>query len=152
MVCLKIENFSSSHPIQGKPFLSLVTSFIFCIATLYAPGIASQPYKAGFNSGYAMDELNLTGTGLYDDETSSVSILLYPNPVQRGHEFTLEVHGVTNSLVHINIFDLQGRKIFDQEMQPGTINLETLQPGTYIVQVSGQSDIYQSKLMVKPSP
>lgn len=105
---------------------------------------------------YQDAEIGLYSTGLRDsctyqfvwdstiDLKQNGSVRLFPNP------FTdeLQIEAV-DSYIFYNIFDINGQKI--RSGHENVLNLETLNPGLYIIQVFFDSKVYTSRI-VKTSP
>jgi subtilisin-like proprotein convertase family protein len=76
---------------------------------------------------------------------------IYPNP--NNGEFTILMNKVQNSQIGIEIYDLNGRKVYNQEFQATSsfkkaINLNNLQSGVYLVKIKDGANTGIKKLVV----
>ena len=86
-----------------------------------------------------------TSTELLDDKESEPIIFnkLYPNPVS--DVLTLDYELDLDGLVQINMFDLLGRSVFEQQQtqeegrQKIQISVNNLTPGTYFLKISAKN-------------
>lgn len=106
----------------------------------------AEPYKAGSNSGYAMDELNLTGTGIVEEKPRTATLNLFPNPVRSGEPVKLIITDSFSQHGTLTVYCLKGRKL-DSMKFPGK-PLIFHQPGTYIVRVTSTYHVWTGKLIV----
>ena len=101
--------------------------------------------------------IDFTGT-IIDDEVSTGdiaeahSIRVFPNPV-REEQLQVQFSGVTDQSLNWSLFNTEGRMIkaekFDvsvSEIQ--TIDVTSLQPGLYILQINGDKLFYREKVVI----
>jgi Secretion system C-terminal sorting domain len=126
-------------------------------------GVITNPDSSGLASGYVANGINLlSGTcnlglpnliagRLYEstgvNETNSpLQISWYPNPVIDFIEVSIPEIPKNTTL---QVFDLSGRKVFDQEIQDQSskISLQSLSSGMYIMQINTPTNNYSFKLL-----
>ena len=76
------------------------------------------------------------------------SVLVYPNPAKDNLFFS---HNSVSTESKINIYDLQGRKVITTSVNAnqGSINIENLNDGVYILTIENQDFNHQQKLIIK---
>ncbi len=86
------------------------------------------------------------GTAVFEKEIEAFG--MFPNPVTE-NKFRVSVDAASD-LLHVNIYDIQGRKIMDRLVDNNTsIDVSDLKSGMYIVKTEVEGKIYFGKLMVK---
>lgn len=100
--------------------------------------------------------LILTGNNLVlstQDNKVLSGLQLYPNP-SKG-QFTVSFNAVSNDDVKIAVYDVSGKKLFNQNFTNNslrfneTFNLSTLQSGVYIVNISEGNTTVSKKLIIE---
>ncbi|HZY82857.1 MAG TPA: choice-of-anchor tandem repeat GloVer-containing protein [Cyclobacteriaceae bacterium] len=86
------------------------------------------------------DETAVTITGLGDE---ALSPGFFPNPVGE----TLHIIPFENGETKVTIYDLVGRKYFDQTVNSTTMDLSELRSGVYIIQLEGEGKQFKAKLI-----
>lgn len=84
------------------------------------------------------------------DDFDSISFVVYPNPVN--DSFTLELGNIfLDNSIYYTIFDLNGRKVFGDKIYHDNtqINIETLQPGIYFIEVITKDKSSNKKIFKK---
>jgi len=80
------------------------------------------------------------------DKSNGQSELFYPNPVTDGY---LNLQNVTNSMKKVEIFDLAGKKLFDQTSISNSVDVSYLNSGIYLLKVTNENKTFSSKLVIK---
>ncbi|WP_338407141.1 T9SS type A sorting domain-containing protein [uncultured Flavobacterium sp.] len=80
-------------------------------------------------------------------ETTSIEGLnLYPNPVSNGKVYISSKNDLNKEII---IFDVLGKKVFQQMMSSKELNISNLTPGVYIIKVNEAGATATRKLIVK---
>lgn len=92
----------------------------------------------------------LTSLSVEDEEFSN--FIIYPNP-NKG-EFTLQLTSLSSSDINVNIYDIRGRKIFNQSFNTTTeliknISLKNAQAGMYLVVVNDGERKATKKIIIE---
>jgi hypothetical protein len=80
------------------------------------------------------------------------SFKLYPNPASQ--YITIEYGAVENGLMHLNIYNLAGQRMFNEEFSTAdglntrSININNLDPGVYILENIASSAFYRQKFII----
>lgn len=93
-----------------------------------------------------IDNINATDATMAVSSVNKGKIAVYPNPVKNNLNFTLP-NG--EKISHISIHNIAGQKVLDQAITNATINLATLQAGTYIVTVTNAAGTSYSSKFIK---
>ena len=140
---------------DGKIYGALYTTNFLSVIT--------NPDSAGLASGYISSAINLLSrtcnlglpnliagwqnesTGV-NENNAPLQISWYPNPVIDFIEFSIPEIPKNTTL---QICDLSGRKVYDQELQEqsGRISLQSLSSGMYIMQINTPTNNYSFKLL-----
>jgi hypothetical protein len=81
-------------------------------------------------------------------DNATNDVLIYPNPVDNGY-VTIDLQN-TENIATVQIFDLQGRNVFYSKLSgsQSTLDISSLNFGSYIVKVSSSIGTYTKKLLV----
>lgn len=93
-----------------------------------------------------IDNINATDANLAVSSVNKGKLAIYPNPVKDNLNFSLP-NG--EKISHISIHNIAGQKVLDQAITNATINLATLQAGTYIVTVTNAAGTSYSSKFIK---
>jgi hypothetical protein len=70
----------------------------------------------------------------------------YPNPASNGKIYITSKTTLDKEIV---IFDVLGKKVFQQETSSKEINISTLSPGVYIIRIKEDDTTVTRKLIIK---
>lgn len=105
--------------------------------------VFAATYGRGIFSG------SFTNTVLSNEDIAALKgIRIYPNPSNGVLNISLANH---SSLVNVEVFDLNGRKVFSTEepfSMEKTLNLQGLQSGMYVVKLIGEGLTYSEKIVL----
>lgn len=95
--------------------------------------------EAGLNVLY-IDDVRIDEASALNPGPESLAYSIYPNPVQQGHDVTLDANG--NQMYKLDILDVVGRKVKADEgisflHDKATINTTCLMPGLYFLVMNG---------------
>lgn len=93
-----------------------------------------------------IDNINATYATVAVQSVEKGKLAMYPNPVKSNLNFSLP-NG--EKISHISIHNIAGQKVLDQAITNATINLATLQAGTYIVTVTNAAGTSYSSKFIK---
>ncbi|MFY7898940.1 MAG: endonuclease [Chitinophagaceae bacterium] len=83
---------------------------------------------------------------------SQNSYQLYPNPVNNQLQITLQ-NNVTNKLIRIQLIDISGKIVFDQQQTPQnnqvTISTKNIQNGFYVVQITDEAQRISKTIQIQ---
>ena len=106
--------------------------------------ISSSSVQQGF--------LNYLKTIMVDNPDSefveTYDLFVFPNPFKT--HVNVKFSKLTDYPVHIEIFDIRGRLVLDQEFQPSrliTVPTERLEDASYLIRVSSGSQEYLKKII-----
>lgn len=150
-------NFSSIYLIQGDgiqsiPFIQQLADNKF-LAIGSSRGVAIFNYANPISTEGNSIPQSYTYVTKFDFETtldtntfeSQNNFSVYPNPVQSVLNIVSQ-----NKIVSINIYNLEGRKVFGQAKSEITnVNLEILQTGTYILQMQDENGKIENRKLIK---
>ena len=150
-------NFSSIYLIQGDgiqsiPFIQQLADNKF-LAIGSSRGVAIFNYANPISTEGNSIPQSYTYVTKFDFETtldtnnfeSENNFSVYPNPVQSVLNIVSQ-----NKIVSINIYNLEGRKVFGQAKSEITnVNLEILQTGTYILQMQDENGKIENRKLIK---
>jgi hypothetical protein len=131
-------NWESIHTIYGPfngPFFEFVdTERYDATETYYRVRGLDQEGEEGFS--------NVVAAKLMSPERFQV----YPNPTEGNVHYVLPSEGYT-----VSVISLDGTVVFQQEMNAalGTLSLEDVVPGVYIINAIGEGDSHSERIMVK---
>lgn len=78
-------------------------------------------------------------------------IQVFPNPAT--HVLAIQVNGILYESLQVELRDMQGRMIRETRLVKGStiayFDLETVYPGTYMVQISGTHAVFTQKVLVQ---
>jgi DNA-binding beta-propeller fold protein YncE len=96
-------------------------------------------------------DIGFTPTGLNDFSNKSGQIIVYPNP--SSGSFVIEGDLIiNNNSLSINIYDLEGHKIFTKQFlkdNSAIINLKSYKSGMFFYTISNENKILESGKLVK---
>lgn len=96
----------------------------------------------------AMLDSKVTNSGAIDFRQEMV---VYPNPVS--HWLTIDLSGLELNFTEttVNLFDIQGKKIFEKSMTNivSKLNIEGLSKGVYFLKVENKDNCFESKLIIE---
>lgn len=84
-----------------------------------------------------------------EEKANIKNMLIYPNPVKNQLNFIIEMAG--NKPINISLFDLQGKKVFDKDInlktdrQQFTITIPSLVPAYYILKLNQEQNTIATK-------
>lgn len=93
-----------------------------------------------------IDNIKLNAADMAVSSVNKGKVSVYPNPVKNNLNFSLP-NG--EKVSHISIHNIAGQKVLDRKISDTTIDLENLQPGTYIVTVKNSNDVFYSSKFIK---
>lgn len=120
------------------------TNFVFADMNVFG-----RVYMCGIlGRGLIYWDLN-TGTSIEPTTKFSNDLVIYPNPTKDG-KFSIELP-VTSNTANVNIFDNQGRLLFEKVLfNNGKLDIESgLQKGIYIIKVASEGLNSTQKLIVQ---
>ncbi|MEM6345549.1 MAG: LamG-like jellyroll fold domain-containing protein [Bacteroidota bacterium] len=85
-------------------------------------------------------DVNITAASL-EDKITDISLVLYPNPAN--DQITIEINGLENRAINLQLVDLRGSVLRSSKIEKGqqshteTIDLHELAAGVYILRVGG---------------
>jgi len=89
---------------------------------------------------FLVDNLSLHGSAMgIDDANIAGQISVYPNPAT--DEIQIDMDG------EVSIWDALGRKVGINHNNTGTINISSLAPGQYFIQIKNEKNIYTGKFI-----
>lgn len=107
---------------------------------------ANNPDNTETGAQFTLEKENIN-TGL--NKAINLSYKLYPNPVDN----ELQIQSTTGKLSHVNLLNMQGKTVMKIEKCEGKevvyLNLESLTPGIYIVQLQDKDGAALSDKIVK---
>lgn len=83
----------------------------------------------------------LSPTGI-NESAQSVALNFYPNPVT--HYLTIDAQ---SDIKQVRIFNLNGQKMLENNMNPKRVNVDMLNAGIYILEIHTGNQITRSKLI-----
>ena len=90
-------------------------------------------------------------TGIEPKNDRNYKIRIYPNPVFRKN-LLITIAGNENGWLNCELFDLQGRLLFQDKKMAGKysvqIQLPKINPGTYLLKLRGEKNTHQEKIIV----
>ncbi len=121
-------------------------------------GGTDQSYTPTVTGNYAV-EINLDGcvdtsecinfvlAGL--EKAESTMFTIYPNP--GNGEFTIDLNSTSQQVVKLEIFNLVGQHVFEEQLhdETTTLNLSQLPGGTYILRLRYENYTYTRKLIIQ---
>lgn len=90
--------------------------------------------------------LRANGFTLSNDEMFIQSVSIYPNPVQNG---VLYIDYPSNSSKAITLFDINGRKVLETNLNSNMLDLTNVLPGFYLLKITIDGLRNTSKLIIK---
>ena len=85
--------------------------------------------------------------GIEDNEIYASELIIYPNPAK--NELNLSLPQDYLGEIDIQILNMLGQLVFEQNNAPKTINIESLNDGAYIIKVIHQNEQLNKKLIIK---
>ena len=115
---------------------------------------AHSDYRAGINY-YRLKQVDTDGRFEYSEVVTVAvpseenQVIVFPNPSPEGR-FQIAFNTATAENVTIEIFDIAGRKVFDntENAQIGLLDLQALEKGMYILRAEQGDFIYTEKLVL----
>jgi len=99
----------------------------------------------GCNSPEEVQDSCEAHAGYIDISIDEDIISIYPNPATQELNITAEGH----TIEEVNIYTLTGQQVHQESPVNGTIDISTLQPGMYIVEVMIENTRIRQKLLVQ---
>ena len=81
-----------------------------------------------------------------EDFSDVATFSVYPNPA---NDFISIKNDMNLSIDNISIIDLTGKKVFEQKEVTSSINVQQLESGLYIIQITSEGKNYQNKFIKK---
>ncbi|MEM7299144.1 MAG: T9SS type A sorting domain-containing protein, partial [Bacteroidota bacterium] len=126
-----------SFSIEGPAILSgnQVEGTDIGTVTITASQVGDENYNAAENVIRPFEVTNEEVLGI--DE---VNAIIYPNPV-------IDVLNINSDLpVDLKIFDLKGSVLLKKDQVQGTVDLQWLKQGTYILELKSESEIQKTRI------
>jgi hypothetical protein len=100
-----------------------------------------------------IDELRMGSTWAYvtsdilrTNQNAIAGLRVYPNPVTNG---TLFIETSANAEKTVAVFDVLGKKVLSTSTSDNAVNVGSLNPGVYIVQITEEGKTASRKLVIK---
>jgi len=106
-------------------------------------GIGSN--ATGCNSPEEVQDSCEAHAGMIYNVLSNNNLILFPNPAHQ--ELNISIEG--KNIDEVTIYTLTGQKVLQERPVNGTIDISTLQPGMYIVEVTIENTRIRQKLLVE---
>ncbi|AWI24778.1 T9SS type A sorting domain-containing protein [Flavobacterium pallidum] len=93
--------------------------------------------------------LSFAGVSAQDNKTQPAvteGLNFYPNPVSNGKIYITSKNSLEKDIA---IFDVLGKKVFQQTTTSKEVNISTLSPGVYIIKIKEGDATATRKLIVK---
>jgi hypothetical protein len=142
---------------EGDNFISEPSNATFgplagTAADIAPAGIALRQFDA--NQRITVDGFRVkTKWQLTQDDASAINqingnkpVNFYPNPVTGG---CINLVGLSNSTKQVEIFDIVGNKVFDENTMLNKLDISPIKAGMYLLKVNAANQIYSSKLIIK---
>jgi len=84
-------------------------------------------------------------TSAVDDFVQLEGVSIFPNPASNELNITTEEPGVVNVMV----YDVSGRRVIDQNISGGRLDVSSLQSGYHVIKVEQEGKIAISRVMIK---
>ncbi len=109
----------------------------------------------------SVPELVINGSGLKSTEENSsfvkmgsISMVIYPNPMDHSDELNLKLVGFSNEVSTMKVYNVAGNLIFNKELNTAnkssfTIDLPDLYQGVYMISIEGKNNVVTEKLFIK---
>jgi hypothetical protein len=119
------------------------------VSTRYAS--YPEPCSNGFDGEVEDYSLNVLTTLAVEDNVFE-NFSLFPNPNQG--EFTIKLNSTSNQDIQVDVFDLRGRKVFNERFGNNsnfnqTLNLGNVQTGMYLVTISDGNRKTTKKIIIE---
>jgi hypothetical protein len=141
--------FKAGDDFSTEPATPSVGPLTGTAADIVPTGIALRQFDAaqritvdGFRVKTSWSELTTNIT----PKSKEQSVLFYPNPVTEGY---LNLTTESTALKNIAIFDLVGKKVFEESTYSTKIDVEKLKAGMYVLQVNTDNQTSSSRLVIK---
>ncbi|HRX98398.1 MAG TPA: T9SS type A sorting domain-containing protein, partial [Bacteroidales bacterium] len=130
--------------ITGNSVLSDCDVLSIC-QYLAAPGgtVDIQSNAPGCNSQEEVEAACLTG---FSELEAAIPITIFPNPANETISITANNHQQINV---VNIYDLAGELVLNVEKGKNEIDIRSLKPGMYLLEVIQKNHAYRSKLIIQ---
>jgi PKD repeat protein len=152
---------SSSNGLYSSHSYSAAAVYTLCLTVTVSCGATSTTCNSYFlNKGgenMAMIYVNVippapVTVGVRNSEAENTFYSIYPNP--NNGEFFIKMQGLKNGTVYINMYDVVGQLIYNEnaEVSDGAldkkVNLETISKGVYFMKVTSESKSYTKKMII----
>ncbi|MDP2401191.1 MAG: HYR domain-containing protein, partial [Actinomycetota bacterium] len=121
--------------------------------------IADNDFTSQHNAMYYVSVWGKDFTGVIkamtvrvDDPAAGHAIRLYPNPVSNG-KLMVEITGIKDQSLRMGIYDIHGKLLLNiasyiNDNENKTLDVSALQPGVYVLKLTGNRLMYQKKFIV----
>ena len=86
-----------------------------------------------------------TGTSLSIDKNNLLNVNLYPNPAKGVVNFS----SASNEVLDVAVYDMLGKQVLRANAVQSQLNISSLNPGMYFVNMTQGSNVSTKKLLVK---
>jgi len=84
-------------------------------------------------------------------QNNSPKIIVYPNPIRQNNTLSVELY-LEHNFTTLEMYDLSGRRLINQiiatDQQVLNLEMGQLNPGTYILKLTGSTDVFVKKVIV----
>lgn len=88
----------------------------------------------------------VTPTTLSDDEFTTTTFKVYPNPTSLGY---VNIESANNTTISVTVFDVLGKQVLNDTLNNNRLNVSTLNSGVYIMKVTQNNASVTKKLIIK---
>ena len=88
----------------------------------------------------------VTPNTLSDDEFTTTSFKVYPNPTSLGY---VNIVSANSSAISVAVFDVLGKQVMNETLNDNRLNVSTLNSGVYIMKVTQNNASVTKKLIIK---
>ena len=151
--CLNLETLQGIENIEGNsiegidismnPLLSECDIQSICSFLISPTGIVTFESNApGCNSQEEVEAACLTGLSELE---AAIPITIFPNPANETISITANNH---QQIIVVNIYDLAGEVVLAAKQGETDVDIRSLNPGMYLVEVLQKNHKYRSKLII----
>ncbi len=136
----KFEDYFDIHDVRNYPLK---------MSTIRFTSPASSTYKGDHKFALGTVSVNyISGLGVEDVSISEPTLTIYPNPVERGCDITINA---TSEVSRADVYDLTGRLIDSKTFADATTHIipAPQTPGMYIVRVTTAVGISSQRVIVR---